>query len=55
MSITWGQLKENAVFEQACLDQAKKELDFKANSGIDFIHKVLIRAQQIKLERKGEQ
>lgn len=56
MTITWGSMKcqqacENQKLEQACYEQAKQELEGQANSGIDFIRKVLMRAQQIKLER----
>lgn len=58
MAITWGSMKrasdymqENQRLEQACYEQAQQELESQAHSGIDFISKVLLRAQQIKLER----
>lgn len=46
----------NVLFEKECLEQAKLELGSTANCGMDFIHKVLGRAADIKAERiaKGE-
>lgn len=46
-------MKRNARFEQQCIAQAKSELDSEANSGIDFISKVIKRAQEIKEQRKA--
>lgn len=40
--------KRNVVFERDCYEQAKRELEAEASSGIDFVIKVLNRAQQIK-------
>jgi Zn-dependent peptidase ImmA (M78 family) len=41
----------HAKFEQSCLEQAKRELEREANSGIDFAVRLLQRAQTIKRQR----
>lgn len=44
-------LNSNAIFEQSCYEQAKSEIVQTASSGMEYIHLVLFRAQQIKRER----
>lgn len=41
----------HAKFEQSCLEQAKRELNVQANSGMDFAVRLLQRAQEIKRQR----
>lgn len=46
----------NARFENECWQQAKREISASTSpSGIDFIHRVALRAQQIKMERQHAQ
>lgn len=64
MSVTWGymmprrepsaeftRMANQQKFDQECWDAAKAELETTATSGMDFIHRVAQRAQDIKAER----
>lgn len=54
MTADYKTMKAHARFEQACVEQAKAELEAEANSGIDFAIRLLRRAQQIKRLRIDE-
>jgi hypothetical protein len=52
MTLAW--MEQNAADEQDCLEQAARELGaITRDCGLVYIRKVLARAQEIKLARKG--
>lgn len=54
MALTWGSMKTEAELDQACYEQAKREVNGDARTGLEWIRKTLHRAQTIKQEKRGE-
>lgn len=53
MTTEFKYLQANQKFEQECLDAAKAEIG-NCVSGIDYVTRLLTRAQEIKMERKAK-
>lgn len=52
--MVWSDTALDTDLERDSFAQAKAELEKTANSGIDYLSKLMLRAQQIKLEKMGK-